>query len=365
MATVAHIDTLALELGELAEIDTIYTIETRLIGEGPRIRPVDPVWAQALGELMLREGQDDPIDIARNPATGRWELHGAGGHRRAGALFAEIESVKVKVHHWNPDAAELREINDTLKRRELDPIDRANFVARAVEAQKRLAGIKPGQSGRVASAQARWQRELKNEAVDATVKMTVAYGWTKEVAEALGYSVSSVERDLLLARRLSPSLVQRLREVRHPILTNASQLRALAKLDEEQQAQVVSVLLGEQGDAAKTVSEALGRLRGANRLVSNPADKRHSAFIGGFARMGLIEKKGALHELAPLMPKGFHLLTPSGAEALGEALSAAFKVLTSILDSEPVSEDDAHDAAAKVQQAMIDLDQASDAGADE
>jgi hypothetical protein len=356
----------ALETEGLAEVDQILSIELALIDLGPRLRAVDEVWALALGELMLREGQRDPVDIARNPATQRFEVHGKGGHRWTGAGLVGIEHLQVRIHAWNPDAARLREIADNLHRRDLDPFDRALFVAEAVACLKRMKGIDPAKDGRAASANVRWQKQLQQDAADTTATFAVAYGWSQEVGDQLGLSERSVRDLLMLARRLPTVLVDRLRAVRHPVLSNAAQLRAMAKLDEEQQTSVVTQLIGDASHApAKSVSEALSRMRGANRQPSNPSDKRHSAFIGGFARMGLIEKKGALHELAALMPKGFHLLTPSEAGAFSEALGAAFKVLTSVLDGEPVSDDEAHDAAAKVQQAMIDLDQVSNAGADE
>lgn len=361
MASAALLSTVEAE--GLAEVDQILSIELALIDLGPRLRAVDPVWALALGELMLREGQRDPIDIARNPVTQRFEVHGKGGHRWTGAGLVGIEHLQVRIHAWNTDAARLREIADNLHRRDLDPFDRALFVAEAVACLKRMKGIDPAKDGRVASANVRWQKQLQQDAADTTATFAVAYGWSQEVGDQLGLSERSVRDLLMLARRLPTALVDRLRAVRHPVLSNAAQLRALAKLDEEQQTPVVTQLIGDVSHApAKSVSEALGRIRGANRQPSNPSDKRHSAFIGGFARMGLIEKKGALHELVALMPKGFHLLTTSEAGAFSEALGAAFKVLTSILDGEPVSDDEAHDAAAKVQQAMIDLDQASNVG---
>lgn len=364
MASAAVIS--ALETEGLAEVDQILSIELGLIDLGPRLRAVDEVWALALGELMLREGQRDPVDIARNPVTQRFEVHGKGGHRWTGAGIVGIEHLQVRIHAWNPDAARLREIADNLHRRDLDPFDRALFVAEAVACLKRMKGIDPAKDGRAASANVRWQKQLQQDAIDTTATFAVAYGWSQEVGDQLGLSERSVRDLLMLARRLPATLVDRLRAVRHPLLSNAGQLRALAKLDEGQQASVVDQLIGDATHApAKSVSEAVGRIRGANRQPGNPSDKRHSAFIGGFSRMGLPEKKGALHDLAPLMPKGFHLLTPSEAGAFSEALDAAFKVLTSILDGDPLSDDEAQDAAAKVQQAMIDLDQVSNAGADE
>lgn len=330
MATLVHVDAVALEQGELAEIDTIFTIDTALIDEGRRIRPIDPVWASALGELMLREGQREAIDIARNPATGRWELHGAGGHRRAGASLAGVQAVKVKVHAWGEDAARLREIADTLQRRELDPIDRANFVAEAVACYKRVRGIDPTKDGRSASAQVRWQQRLQDEATDTTAIFAVAYGWSAQVGEQLGMSERSIRDLLLLARRLSTPVVDQLRAVRHPILSNGAQLRALATLEPIEQDQVVALLCRPNdpkalAQPAKSVSDALARLKGANRAPSDAAAKNLSAFIGAFSRMSVAEKKGALHELRELLPAGYELKFPEAAPTPAVAIRASVK----------------------------------------
>lgn len=304
MATAAVRDAM---LGEdLPEIDAIVSVETDAIVLGDRLRPVDQVWARALGELMLREGQRTPIDICRSADGTRWEIAGGGGHRLTGAQIVGIEHLKAIVHSADADERRRREIAENLHRRDLDPVERAAFVAEAVAIQKRRAGVAPERSGRSASANVRWQKALKDEAHNANDIVSFAYGWTQEVADALGFNKRTIERDLLLYRRLAPSLVARLREQRHPILANASQLRALAKLDEAEQVSIVDQLTA--AEPAKSVSEAQARMRGANRVANDPAAKNLSAFLGAFSRMSLTEKKGALHELRGLLPAGYQLV---------------------------------------------------------
>ncbi|PKP93160.1 MAG: hypothetical protein CVT77_06415 [Alphaproteobacteria bacterium HGW-Alphaproteobacteria-16] len=346
---------------QLNEVDAIVSVETSMIDEGERLRPIDPVWAEALGELMLRQGQRTPIDICISADGTRFELAGGGGHRLAAAKLAGIEYLKAVVHSADADERRNREVAENLHRRDLDPVERAAFVAEAVAIQKRRAGVNPEHSGRSIAAQTRWQKALKNEALDANDTMSLAYGWTTEVADALGFNKRTIERDLLLYRRLSPSLVQRLRDVRHPILSNASQLRALAKLESQDQVWVVDHLTGATGrEPAKNVSEALGRLRGANRAPSDPAAKHLSAFIGAFSRMSLTEKKGALRELP--LPAGFRVLDPGQQAAPDEkllaelvaAMRAAIEVLNRLSDGgEPVEDDDIHKASAGLQLSLM------------
>jgi hypothetical protein len=112
-------------------------------------------------------------------------------------------------------------------------------------------------------------------------------------------------------------------------------------------------------------------MRGANRAPADPAVKNLSAFIGGFSRMSLTEKKGALHELAPLMPAGFKLLDPSAVSPTADADTAALNTLREhakgALDTafdllirlsgegEPVENEDIWEAKKKVQQALLGL----------
>lgn len=281
-------------------------IRTDQVDRGERLRDIDPVWAEALGRVMLREGQRTPIEVCRLPGQQRWLLV-SGAHRHAGAEIADIEYLRAEIVSANRDDRRMREVSENLWHSDLDPMDRASFVAEAVAIQKRRAGFDPAADGRAISAAVRWQKIVKTAAADANVTMTVAYGFTDRIAAELGFSTAKVERDLLLHRRLLPSLVARLRENRHPILNNATQLRALAKLDGAEQQKVVAALLG----GARSVPDAVRSIAG--EIAPDPETKRLSAFLGSFARMSLAERKGALVHLAAQLPAGFRLIEGDAA----------------------------------------------------
>jgi ParB-like chromosome segregation protein Spo0J len=293
---------------ETNDIESIVSIRVDQIevDEKNRLRPIDRVWAEALGTIMAREGQRSPIEVCRLPGRERWTLV-TGGHRTIGAASAGIQYLKAIIVGADRQERRMREVSENLWRKGLEPIDRAAFVAELVTLHKLRAGIDPGKDGRAASAQARWQKVLKNEANDANVTMTVVYGWADEIGEQLGLSRSSIERDLLLYRRLPAGLIERLRTARHAVASNATQLRALAKLDEREQREVVGLLLA----GARSVGEARATL--SQKPKAAPEDKRLSAFIGAFHRMSLAEKKGALEALRPLLPAGFNLTSPGEA----------------------------------------------------
>ena len=297
--------------GLMAEtVGEVVLVRVDQVEAGERLRDIDPVWAEALGGIMQRDGQRDPIDVCRLPGRTHWTLAGAGGHRLDGARRVGMEYIKAIVGTADVVDRQMREVADNLQRRDLDPIDRAAFVARLVELHKRKAGIDPARDGRAASIAARWQRAVKDEASDTNATIAVVYGWAEGVAEQVGLSRRTIENDLALYRRLAPSQIARLREVRHPVATNASQLRALTKLEHGDQEKVVSQLLDGQG--IKSVGDAIAKMRGSNRAI-DPEAKRLSTFIGTFARMSLAEKKGALTQLAGLLPAGFNLTTGEDA----------------------------------------------------
>jgi ParB family chromosome partitioning protein len=274
-----------------------------------RLRPIDMVWAEALGQVMAREGQDTPIQVCRLPGKNRWTLV-VGAHRVEGAKAAGIDYLKAEVVSADRDDRRLREVRENLWRSGLTPVDRAAFIAEAVAIHKRRAGIDPSVDGRSGSAAARWQKAVKDEAADATATIAVVYGFTDTVASELGLSSRTVENDLMLYRRLPPSVVERLRAARHPILKNATQLRALAKLEGADQAKALNALVGDAGEEpCKTVADAIKRTK-PPRAPVQPDQKRFNSVIDTLARMSAAER------LALFQSPQFHDAIPAEAQRL-------------------------------------------------
>lgn len=295
MASAAH------ELHDLVQPGDIISLDPNEIAIGERLRPIDAAWATAIGQSMAREGQIHPVDV-RRAANGGWELAGAGGHRVTGARLANIP-VDAKVVVFGDDLVRRREAAENLFRRANDPIERAESMAELVRLHREQAGQ--------AEAERRADRvpvKLREEALGMCDTMSHIYGWGDEVAAELGFSKRTIQRDLQLYRGLRPSVIQLLRENRHPVLKNAAQLRALAKLQGGEQERVAAKLIDVGYGAAKSVSEAVRMVKGANSPAMSPEDKRLSAFLGAFQRMSLAERKGALHQLATMLPAPFKLV---------------------------------------------------------
>jgi ParB-like chromosome segregation protein Spo0J len=300
---------------EAERVDEVVLVLVDQVQVGKRLREVDPVWAEALGQVMVREGQDQPIQICRVPGDKLWTLVD-GAHRIAGAKMAGIVYLKALVVSANRDDRRQREINAQLWHRGLsDPIDRAAFMAELVSLKRAQAGFVAADH-RSASVAKRWKQDIADEADQTVETISTVYGFSDEIGEQLGLTGRTVRNDLLLYRRLAPSQIARLREVRHPVATNATQLRALAKLEHADQAKIVDLLVWQGaslGNAQpKSVADAIARMRGSNRAI-DPEARRLSTFLATFGRMGLAEKKGALAQLAGMLPAGFHLT--EGTEA--------------------------------------------------
>jgi len=344
-------------------VDDIGFIEVAAIDMGERLRPIDPVHVEVLGRAILREGQATPIVVCRLPGRNDWTLV-AGAHRVEAARKFGIEMLRAEIIGPDKIGRKQREVSENLWRKDLDPADRANFIAELVRLTKLRAGIDPNANAQKVAANARWQKALIERSKDAGDTMSHVYGWTDEVADQIGLSRRTLSRDLILHTRLAPSALAQLRLRRHPVATNATQLRALAKLEPIDQSRVVSLLLHADlklGEPAKTVGEAWSRINGKAKAPADAETKRLSAFTGTFSRMGIAEKKGALKQLAKILPAGFRIVTPEDdftprADHIADiaaALDIAFKVLAQLVDGEPVDDEQLTDALGDVQQGLL------------
>jgi hypothetical protein len=266
-------------------------IRTDEIDRGDRLREIDQVWGLALGGLMAKDGQQTPIQVCRLPGRNSWTLV-VGAHRHFGAEAVGIAYLKAEIVSAERDSRRLREIVENLHRRDLDPIDRAAFMAELVALKRAQAGLASA-SQRAGSVPDKWKQAVNAEADETLETISNVYGWTEEIGAQLGFTGRTVRNDLMLYRRLAPSIVQALREARHPVAGNASQLRALAKLEEGKQRRVALRLTHHD---ARTVAEAIAQLEGG-KPKPDAETKRLSAFVGAWQRMSVAERRGALEHL--------------------------------------------------------------------
>lgn len=271
------VPTHALEANELEPILSIRVDEVQL---GDRLRPVDMVWAEALGQMMVKDHQQTPIEVCREADADHWTLV-TGAHRLEGLRLAGESHIRAIEVSADPDERLRREIIENLMRKDLEPIDRATFIARLVALKKAMAGLEPFEDGRSVSIKARW----KAEADDTNDTLTVVYGWSDEVAKELGCSTRSVERSMRILRRVPETQIDRLREARHPALKSQAELLKLAKAVDESKKPIADVISEMLADPSLSVNTARRKVEGADKAVPDPIEKHISAFGNSYRRL--------------------------------------------------------------------------------
>lgn len=286
---------------------SLYMVPVEAIDASGGLRPLDPVWVEALAALLARDGQRRPIEVYPKPGGGYGVI--AGRHRLAAVRVLGWATIDADVLEADVLDRRASEVSENLFKLGLSPLDRAAFVAEQIAVEKARAGVSEDATPQSVAANARWAAKIKADAADASDIMSHAFGWTDVVATAAGLNRRTIERDLELHRGLKPAVAEAVRGL--PIAANAGQLRALAKLPEAEQREVVGLLV--EG-AATGVAGAVAVLK--QKPVQSPAQKAFSAFVGAWGRMTPSLQKAALAEIAS------HGLPPGVSVTIdGEVLS--------------------------------------------
>lgn len=275
--------------------EAILNLPVGQIDVGQRLRPVDAVWAEALGAILARDGQLTPIEVCRLPGQTRWMLV-TGAHRLAGAIHAGLPTVKAIRVSADRMERRLREVSENLWRRDLGPLDRAAFVGEMFELLRARAGIAETDPRTTAATLARWgaanRQVAKNETKNACAIVTHGYGWSDEIADQVGLSRRSIYRDVLLHKGLCPSIRDRLRTL--PGGDNATQLRKLAEMHWDAQRRVIAAV---DDGRAKDLKDAVQQARG-KPPAPDAETRRWNTIVSTLGRMGRRERQAVFDQLA-------------------------------------------------------------------
>lgn len=212
------------------------------INDTNRLRPVDDAWVAALAESIRDHGLEQPIVVRQTPLSdnGAYALV-AGCHRLAAFRLLEREEIPAIVRELTVDEARLVEIDENLMRRELDPLDRAVFMAERKAVWERMYPETAHGGDRKSRA-----RKGENQVVTMTTR------FSKDVAKRTGLSEETVRRACRIYAELGPDAIARLRAT--PLAGNQSQLLLLAKMDADARAAAIEAAVAAK---APTVSAAL------------------------------------------------------------------------------------------------------------
>lgn len=249
----------------------IFPLDPAAVVVGPRIGLFWPEKASALGALMKRDGQNDPIKVQHK--QGQWLLV-TGLHRLRGAIEAGLGTIKaIEVEGSSAELA-LIEASENIHRRDFGPIERALFIREIAElAEERWSkgheNLTPQQIGQIK----RWEREREKapgvvraddaaamEAEHSAATIAGLYGWQEEVAESLGLSPRTIRDSLKIHRQLIAPFEVELWELlaRSPLGKKRAALMELADIaDEVARRLVIDTIVGDDMGEIKSVSDAM------------------------------------------------------------------------------------------------------------
>jgi ParB family chromosome partitioning protein len=228
------------------------------IPEG-RLRDVDQDWAECLAGMFQETGQKTPIDVVAN---GRRFTLVAGAHRLTAAGIAKWKDIDVRVldpqGEQAADELRLHEILENLGRKDFNALERCEALA---EMKRIYEALHPDtkNGGDRKSQAAKNKRENQN----------AIFAFCSSAKDSTGLSRRSVELAVQIFDGLSPETRERLKGTAYA--QKQSDLKALAGLDADTQAQVLELILGDR-PAVSSIADAVLKISG--KAPESDSEKR-------------------------------------------------------------------------------------------
>jgi ParB family chromosome partitioning protein len=257
----------------------LQTIPLDQIDDHDRLRPVDAGHVRFLAENIQQVGQLlQPIAI-RYLHDGAYKLM-AGGHRLAAARLLGWAEIPAFVFEATGDEARLAEIDENLVRHELNPLDRAVFLAERKALYEKLHpetrhGAQGGRGAR------------RNEAD--------TLSFSKDTAARVGLDERTIQRAVMIASRLAPDVRSRI--AGSTIARTQTELLALARRSPAEQRAILDEMLGES-PRARNVAAALRLVTGAQPAEHNPDSDKFAKLVSLWGRSGPVARRDFLTHLA-------------------------------------------------------------------
>jgi len=250
-----------------------------------RLRAVDEAWVEAIGASMATRGQDTPIQVRRN---GGGKLHLVAGAHRLAACKQEGLNVRAEVITCTDLEARLIEIDENLFRRELNPLDRAVFLA---ERKKVYLEMFP-----------ETRKGAKNQhAKGGLLNDTMSF--SRQTAERIKLSQRSVERAIHIAENIPADLRARL--IGTPWADKQADLLYLASLAESTQRRAMALVFD---GAAKSLKAAVAQIDGTAAPEPSSAERQYARLIDAWNRSGVEVRShflAHLREIGALSDQGW------------------------------------------------------------
>ena len=254
-------------------------IDIEQITVGDRLRPVDADHVAVIAASIRERGRVlQPIAVTKT-LSGHWVLV-AGAHRLAAAKQAGLTQIPAEVHeNLNGLQARMIEIDENLLRHELNPLDRAVFLAERKRVYEELhPETKNGAHG-----------HNKGKKENATI------AFSKDAAERTGLGQRTIETAVKIANGLSPEIRARLTGTE--LSKNQKELLLLAKQEPERQAQIVNLMLGEN-TAVKSVKAAIAHAGGKIEPVADKQVAQQRSLVNAWLHAGIPARRAFVSELS-------------------------------------------------------------------
>lgn len=252
------------------------TLDIDQIEVSDRLRDADPAHVAALAESIGQIGLQVPIRV-RIDREGHYHLI-AGLHRIEACRLAGRSEIECLIETGlNALTARMIEIDENLIRHELNPLDRATFLA---ERKRIYEELHPDTRAGVAGAKARQGQK------SATAIFAVANGsqegvaaFSEDVAARTRLSARTVWRAVQVHSRLAPEVRQRLSGTF--MAQKEGELFALSRQSPDRQIRIVDLVLAEDGP--KTVRQAIELITPTAQRKS-PDEATYKALLSAWRR---------------------------------------------------------------------------------
>lgn len=241
-----------------------------------RLRAADPAHVAALAESIGQIGQQVPIKV-RIDREGRYYLI-AGLHRIEACRMAGLNEIECLIENGvNALSARMIEIDENLIRHELNPLDRATFLA---ERKRIYEELHPETRAGVAGGKARkGQKSATAIFAVASGSQEGAAAFSEDVAARTRLSARTVWRAVQVHSRLAPEVRRRLSGTH--IAQKEGELFALSRQSPERQIRIVDLVLAEGGP--KTVRQAIEQITPTAQRTS-PDEAAYKALLSAWRR---------------------------------------------------------------------------------
>lgn len=253
-------------------------IEIAKIDQTNRLRPLDPAWVEVIGTSMGDEGQRTPIEV-RPHKHGRYDFSlVSGGHRTAAAAAKGWSHIDAFIVEADDLRARLMEIDENLIRHELNPLDRAAFLA---ERKAVYETLHPETKKGVAGGKAR-QGSATN-----------MFSFAEDAAERTQLSAKTIRRAVQIHSKLSADVRRAVAgtELAH----KEGELFALSRLAPKDQLKVVG-LLNRAKDPAQSVREAIAIAQG-RAATTDPDEVQLKKLLDAWNRAGAKARRNFLKSI--------------------------------------------------------------------